>query len=90
MADSDVPARVCNGGRTGKWCGAPATTLCTSTRPDDAPKLRSLVQVFPGLDATVVGPLQWYACDNVDHQEDATTEPYADWYRREVLGIGSK
>jgi hypothetical protein len=83
MGESEIPVHHCNGGRRGIWCGAVATVVCTSTRADDGPA--GLVEAFPELDLSGLGPLQWYACDNPDHQEDAKIEPFAEWYRREVL-----
>jgi hypothetical protein len=27
-------------------------------------------------------PLEWFACDDPTHQQNATTEPIADWFER--------
>ncbi|MGH8748798.1 MAG: hypothetical protein ACREU5_06800 [Burkholderiales bacterium] len=32
-------------------------------------------------------PLQWFACDDVEHHEGALTEPIAEWFER--VGQGS-
>lgn len=32
-------------------------------------------------------PLQWYACDELAHQEGANTEPIAEWFARQGLPV---
>ena len=82
---SDHPARKCNGGRTGTWCGRDATVVCTSTREDEGPRrFDNMLEVWPGLDVSGIGPLEWFACDNPAHQTDAKTTPIAEWFARNV------
>ena len=61
--------RACNGGPGGvKWCGKPATVVCTER--DDGPR-----------------PLQWYACDDVEHRQGAHVEPIEAWFNRHGLPL---
>lgn len=62
--------RVCNGGPHGeRWCGDRATVVVSEKPNPDDPISTSF-------------PLQWFACDNTDHQEEGTTEPIGTWFAK--------
>lgn len=80
LAAGGHPIRFCNGGpASATGCGKVATVVCTERVPGHA----------------VEFPLQWYACDHLDHQEYGEVwpivEPIGRWFAR-ILGsqVGSK
>lgn len=53
---------------------------CTGGRGGWCGKLATVVCCE--LDDGSHGTLQWYACDALEHQEGAATEPIGDWFDR--------
>lgn len=68
--------RECNGGpHAVAWCGKPATVVCTERESSCPPDVAALLG--PG-----AHPLEWFACDDVEHHEGAATTPIAQWFAR--------